>query len=217
MQHRGHGPSEGAGESFGAEMARRRADGERERRRLRIGLLAAAAVHVAVFAANWPAVVKATGAAEDRSVVVYRLRSFELRPPGRRPLDVAIPRARPVPAPDPSPRNPEPLDRPAAPTVDRDLDVDRLPPFVAPPAPDPPPLREVVVAVHVAPPEVLHRVQPQSPEAVRRVNRADPGRRTGGERGKDTARGTPSGTGSRSGSEEPWTGIGKNPDLDRDR
>jgi len=170
MDNGAHGSSGRSTSSFEAEMARRQTDRERERRWLRLGLLAAAVVHVGVFAAHWPTVVKATGPVDDERLVVYRLQPVELRPPDRRPLDVTVPRARPVPVPDPSPLDPEPLERPVERVVEHDLDLDQLVlGEVVPPTPDPPPPAEVIVGVHVAPPEVVHRVLPRYPEAAQRI------------------------------------------------
>ena len=160
-----------AASSFEAEVARRAAEGARERRWMRLGVAAAVVVHAGVFAANWPRLTRAEAPPEPERWVVHQLQPFDFQEPPELPLDVRVPESRRVPIPDDTPHDPEPLVRPeqTPPRLDIDTTGLVLGPVDAPPPPEPDPPRVIRVGGAVKAPEVLLRIEPVYPEVARRV------------------------------------------------
>jgi TonB family protein len=138
-------------------------------RGLPVGILAAIAIHLAVFAVTWPTLA---GPAPDEPVakVVRPIQIVEfLEPPPVQPRFELPPRT--IQVPDVDPFGPEPVTRhdPEAVFPEIDSEVIRH-------VPEPPPLLEekqspdmVEVGRNIDRPAILHRVDPNYPEAARKI------------------------------------------------
>lgn len=146
-------------------------DDPREATGFRIGLAAAAVIHLGIFAVTWPTVAQAPPAAPEPELIPIRL--VDVLPPEPErppPIDIEIPR-RPdeastiVPGP-PEEIPTEPMERepPVPPVVGPHIEVV---PVDLPPAPPAPPPTVVRAHVEVTPPAVLHEVTPIYTEAAR--------------------------------------------------
>ncbi len=137
-------------------------EGDRSRRRIvRAALATAAVLHVAAFAVHWPALQTPLERAMEDHGPIFVLRQVRFLPPPPPSVDLPKPPARTVPLPDPTPEEPEvirehtvgsevPLDDVWVPASPSDIP--------APPRPAQP--RVYQVGVDIAPPRVIHRVQP---------------------------------------------------------
>jgi len=136
---------------------------------LRLGLLAATTIHIAVFAITWP-----TLAGPQPAPVPPRPHDYAfLQPvhfqPSRPIIEIPKLTGRSIPAPGPERQDPEPI-------VEREIEFpgSKEPPKVVLVIPEPPPTittaPEVVEAyVDVNPPTVIHRIKPRYTAAARRL------------------------------------------------
>jgi len=133
----------------------------RRRRIFRVALATAAVLHVAMFAVHWPAMDDGLPESPDLPPPIFVLQQVRFQQPPPPALDLPRPPARRVPIPDATPDDPEILvERPVeiASTRDRDWVVG-VPSEI--PAPPPPPAPQVYeVGFNIAPPRLLHRVEP---------------------------------------------------------
>lgn len=138
-------------------------EANRDRRGLRVGLLAAVALHLVVFAITWPNMVREAKAAEEtkHEYIVVSLPRWQPPPPAA--MEIPKPPARSIPVPDPDPESPEP-DRVIEEAPYVPPPTDGIPPGWAS-LPPPPPAEEEIVRVggKVNPPAVLERVEPHYP------------------------------------------------------
>jgi protein TonB len=135
----------------------------------RLGLLAAVAIHLVVFAITWPSFAKTEGT-RPPTIVALKLQPVKyIEPPPPEHRYTTPPRR--VPIPDPDPQGPEPIRVAEPESVPVAIPEDVVPYFPdAPPAeeePDPP----IVVnsGVEVEAPRALRRVEPRYTEAARRI------------------------------------------------
>lgn len=136
---------------------------------LRLALLAAVAIHLAVFAMTWPTFSQQKPAA-SRRMIVCRFPVVKYREPP--PLDQRISTTpRRIPIPDPDPLGPELMTDEVAEMYDDPPSEDYVRVI-----PDPPPIahatdtRTVVDAgIDIDPPRALHRVEPRYTEAARKI------------------------------------------------
>jgi TonB family protein len=145
---------------------------EREKREttgLRLGLLAAVAIHLAVFAITWPTLAETKPEFAPPSEPAFRLVQPATFHQSRPIIEVPQLTGRLVPVPGPERQNPEPM-------IEH---VFEIPPAehtytLAPVVPTPPPrittVPDVVDAyVDVNPPSVIHRVEPRYTGPARKV------------------------------------------------
>jgi protein TonB len=146
-------------------------DDPREATGFRIGLAAAAAIHLGIFAVTWPTVAQAPPAAPEPELIPIRL--VDVRPPEPErppPIDIEIPTRSDeasiiVPGP-PEEIPTDPIERALpAPQIDGPHIV--VAPVDFPPAPPDPPPTVVRAHVEVTPPAVLDEVTPLYTEAAR--------------------------------------------------
>ncbi|MFV2072731.1 MAG: TonB family protein [Thermoanaerobaculales bacterium] len=143
------------------------ADNPRSGSGLRLGILAAALVHLGVFAITWPTLAQSEP--ELASPPVYRviqLTKFK-KPPIH--FERPVPPKRPVNIPDATPNEAEPLTRERSPSPIIDFPEDLVPLDALPPAPDLPRTTEVKAFIDVDPPRVIFRVEPRYTETARRA------------------------------------------------
>ncbi len=135
----------------------------------RLGLLAAATIHLAVFAITWPTFARTEVVSRTR-IIACKLQPvifIEPPPPEKR---FKVPPRR-VQIPDPDPLGPELIERSEPEKVPVDFPEEVLPTFpVAPPTTEESDSQQIVkVGIDIEPLRVLHRVQPQYSEAARRI------------------------------------------------
>ena len=143
------------------------ADDRRNGNGMRLGILAAALVHLVIFAITWPTLAQSEPEV-PLPPVVRVLQLTEFKEP---PLNFGSPPAptRLIPTIDPTPNEPEPLDRERAPSLAIDTTPDAVPFTLVPPAPELPTPTIVDAVIDVVPPEVRHRVEPRYTEAARKI------------------------------------------------
>jgi protein TonB len=142
-------------------------EANRDRRRLRVGLLAAIALHLVVIAITWPNMVRDARAAEETERTYIPIIVDHWTPPPPPAMEIPKPPARSVAIPDPSPDDPEPQ-RPIeeTPYVPYDPDVIHVDQANIPPPPDDRVQEPPRVGVDVKPPAVLVRIEPHYPAAA---------------------------------------------------
>jgi protein TonB len=150
--------------SFEHLLARERED----RRTTPLGITAALVVHVLAFAMTWPSFAKQE--VEPERVILRPIQLTQIEVPKPPPPSAVQPRKIPkkVPIPDPTPDEPEVVEREVE-EPDLHFDDQLLDPFENIRVPTPPPeLETTKVRVHfdVDPPRVLHRVPPQYTQAA---------------------------------------------------
>ena len=136
---------------------------------LRIALLAAVAIHLAVFAITWPTFSQQKPAA-SRRMIVCRIPVVNYHEPPPFDQRITTPPRR-IPIPDPDPLGPELMTDEVAEMYDDPPSEDYVRVI-----PDPPPIahatdtRTVVDAgIDIDPPRALHRVEPRYTEAARKI------------------------------------------------
>jgi TonB family protein len=139
-------------------------EANRDRRGLRVGLLAAVALHLVVFAITWPNMVREARAAEETKPEIYVFKHVRFEPPPPAPIEMPRQPQVPIPIPDATPDDPEPPPS----HVERavvEFHPDTI--FFDPADLEPPPLVErtgpVRATVDIEPPAVLERVEPRYP------------------------------------------------------
>lgn len=146
-------------------------DDSDERRRLRVAIAVAAALHLGFLMMPAPR-GEAVPVDDEPERKVFRVESHRFKPPEPPPPEeIPKPEARKVPIPDPTPDDPEPLREVAAidpiaheiPTGDWITDIPEPPPAAEP---DPGPL---VVGGDVARPRSLHTPRPRYTELARKA------------------------------------------------
>jgi protein TonB len=128
---------------------------------LRLGLLAAMTVHLAVFAITWPTLAGTKPVYTPPPTPEYfPVHPVDIHPP-RTIIEIPMPPGPSVPFPGPEPQNPEPI-------VERVFEISPSENTytIAPVLPTPPPAittvpDEVEAYIHVNPPSVIHRVEPR--------------------------------------------------------
>ena len=136
----------------------------------RLGILAAAVIHVGIFAITWPTVAQAPP--DEPEEILYRvpIHDFVPTPPEPEPILAEVPVR---------PEGPPIIDGPAEVDEPEPVIVELPPPpgpevvIVAPPPPPPPPPEAppavVMVNVDIDPPELVHKVEPIYTESARHV------------------------------------------------
>jgi len=143
------------------------ADDRRSGNGMRLGILAAALVHLVIFAITWPTLAQSEPDVPLPPVVrVLQLTEFQ-KPP--LVFERPAPPTRWVPVPAVDPREPIVVecDLPSAPPIDwsrQTIDFSQLPP-----PPDVQETTEVQPAIDVDPPQVIYRVEPRYTEPARRI------------------------------------------------
>jgi protein TonB len=149
------------------------ARGERDdSRMLRWAVAFAVVLHVGFFAVNWPTLAKAAPEeTEERLVAVIPLHHY-LPPPPRPPDQIPLPRTQRIPIPDPTPDEPEPLQREDDVREEIPYDSAEVAPYSLPPPPPEPVSQAPIiyrVGLDVAAPKKLSAPSPAYPEPARRA------------------------------------------------
>ena len=143
------------------------ADNRRNGNGLRLGILAAALVHLVVFAITWPTLAQSEPDLPSPPVYrVIQLTEFK-KPPMH--FERPAPPQRSVPIPDATPNEEETLERERSPAPAIDYPEDLVQLTTLPPAPEPPGTAEVQAFIDVDPPRVIFRVEPRYTELARRA------------------------------------------------
>jgi TonB family protein len=138
-------------------------EANRDRRGLRVGLLAAVALHLVVFAITWPNMVREARAAEETKPEIYVIQQVRFEPPPPAPIEMPRQPQVPIPIPDATPDDPEPQrDIEETPYVP---DTQIIPVAWAdlPRPPEPEVEEPIRVGNSIKPPAVLERVEPHYP------------------------------------------------------
>jgi len=149
--------------ALGFLMERKRGDG------MALGIVVAAVVHAAVFAATWPSFTRPATEVVRELILVPSVRFIDLpKPTSREQLRAPV---RQVPIPDPTPFDPEPIrsHEPALSEVLASPDIVTGPVAIPDPPPDIVETDPIRVGGKVSPPRVIHRVLPRYTEAARQV------------------------------------------------
>lgn len=135
-------------------------------RRFRLGILAAALIHAAIFSVTWPTIAQAPP--EEPEPILIPIQLVDLIPPEREiePIPIEVP----LPPPPGPPVIAGPPEEPAEPLIRQPTEVMEIPdgPIVYVPPPDdiaPPPAvverQTVVVGIDIDPPKLISKVEPR--------------------------------------------------------
>lgn len=140
-----------------------------DRSGIRLGLLAATAVHLIIFSLTWPTLATEELVPPPRTAKLFHVSQIKFEPPIRCPVvRPKVPRS-PIVGHLPTLHEREPEIRGPA-----TKPIENYPPygseeFPVPRPPDPPPKTIVEAGTEVEPPRVIHRVEPRYTETARRI------------------------------------------------